>query len=204
MASGRQFQSTIVFGKNENLKTCLFAYGTRNLNWWLPLVRLSKCWIKYSQPSISIRPWVSLYISVNLDCLLLDSSVAHPKSLIMSVTLACLLQFCGQNWAALRRTLSRALMSFFKNVENRSQATLVYSSFGRTRDGYAISFTFFGQFQRLRCIVPGDVFALVAVMETWAHHLSLLLMVTPRYGKLPTLHHRWRIFSGVDCPYLRW
>ena len=32
MASGRQFQSTTVFGKNENLKTSLFAYGTRNLN----------------------------------------------------------------------------------------------------------------------------------------------------------------------------
>ena len=114
MASGRQFQSAIVFGKNENLKMSLFAYGTRNLNWWLPLVRLSKCWIKYSQPSISIRPWASLYISVNLDCLLLVSSVAHPKSLIISVTLACLLQFCGQNWAALRRTLSRALMSSLK------------------------------------------------------------------------------------------
>ena len=29
MASGRQFQSAIVFGKNElNLKTSLFAYGT--------------------------------------------------------------------------------------------------------------------------------------------------------------------------------
>ena len=31
MASGRQFQSAIVFGKNENLKS-LFAYGARNLN----------------------------------------------------------------------------------------------------------------------------------------------------------------------------
>ena len=43
--SARQFQSAIAFGKNENLKTSLFAYGTRNLNWWLPLVRLSECWI---------------------------------------------------------------------------------------------------------------------------------------------------------------
>ena len=32
MASLRQFQSAIVFGKNENLKTSLFAYGARNLN----------------------------------------------------------------------------------------------------------------------------------------------------------------------------
>ena len=47
MASGRQLQSAIVFGKNKNLKTPLFAYGTGNLNWWLPLVRLSECWIKY-------------------------------------------------------------------------------------------------------------------------------------------------------------
>ena len=30
--SARQFQSAIAFGKNENLKTSLFAYGTRNLN----------------------------------------------------------------------------------------------------------------------------------------------------------------------------
>ena len=29
MASGRQFQSAVVFGKNENLTTFLFAYGTR-------------------------------------------------------------------------------------------------------------------------------------------------------------------------------
>ena len=29
MASGRQFQSPIVFGKNENLKTSLFAYVMR-------------------------------------------------------------------------------------------------------------------------------------------------------------------------------
>ena len=43
MASGRQFQSAIVFGKNENLKICLFAYGTGNLNGWLPLVQLSEC-----------------------------------------------------------------------------------------------------------------------------------------------------------------
>ena len=41
-------------------------------------------------------------------------------------------------------------------------------------------------FQRLHCIVPTDLFALAAVMETWADHLSLLLMVTPRYGKLST------------------
>ena len=88
MASGRQFQSAIVCGKNEILKTSLFASGMRNLNWWLPLVRLSECWIKYFLVFISIRPWVSLYISVNLDCLLLVSSVAHPKSFIMSVTLA--------------------------------------------------------------------------------------------------------------------
>ena len=74
-------------------------------------------------------------------------------------------------------------MSFFKNG---SQAALAYSSFGRTRDVYAISFTFFGQFQRLRCIVPGDLLALAAVIETWADHLSLLLMVTPRYGKVST------------------
>ena len=32
MASGRQFQSAIVFGKNEKLKTSLFSFGTRNLN----------------------------------------------------------------------------------------------------------------------------------------------------------------------------
>ena len=32
MASGRQFQSVIVFGKNEDLKTSLFAYGMQNLN----------------------------------------------------------------------------------------------------------------------------------------------------------------------------
>ena len=32
MASGRQFQSAIDFGKNENLKTSSFAHGTRNLN----------------------------------------------------------------------------------------------------------------------------------------------------------------------------
>ena len=32
IASGRQFLSAIVLGKNENLKTSLFAYGTRNLN----------------------------------------------------------------------------------------------------------------------------------------------------------------------------
>ena len=63
----------------HELKTCLFAYGTRNLSWWLPLVRLSECWIKYSRLSISIRPWVSLYIiSVNLNCLLLVTSVPSP------------------------------------------------------------------------------------------------------------------------------
>ena len=85
MASGRQFQSAIVLGNNEILKMSLLAYGTRNLNWWLPLVRLSGWWIKYFRLSISIRPWVSLYTSVSLNCLLLVSSVAHPKSLIMSV-----------------------------------------------------------------------------------------------------------------------
>jgi len=31
MASGRQFQSALGFGKYENLKMSLFAYGTRNL-----------------------------------------------------------------------------------------------------------------------------------------------------------------------------
>ena len=36
------------------------------------------------------------------------------------------------------------------------------------------------------CIVPSDLFALAAVRETWADHLSLLLMVTPRYGELST------------------
>ena len=40
--------------------------------------------------------------------------VAHPKSLIMSVTLSYLLLFCEQNRAALRWTLSRAPISFFK------------------------------------------------------------------------------------------
>ena len=74
----------------QSLKTSLFACGTRNLNLLLPLVRLSECWVKYFWLSISIRPWVSLNISVNLACLLLVSSVAHPKSLIMSVTLAYL------------------------------------------------------------------------------------------------------------------
>ena len=70
-------------------------------------------------------------------------------------------------------------MSF---VKNGCQAALAYSGVGRTREVYAISFTFFGQFQRLRCIVyvPSDLFALAAVMETWADHLNLLLMVTPR------------------------
>ena len=62
-----------------------------------------------------MRPWVSLYISLNLDCLHLVSRVAHPKSLIMSGTLAYQLQFCEQNCVALRWTLSRALKSFFKN-----------------------------------------------------------------------------------------
>ena len=33
MASGRQFLSAIVFGTNQNLKTSLFAYGVRNLNY---------------------------------------------------------------------------------------------------------------------------------------------------------------------------
>ena len=100
---------------------------------------------------------------------------------------------------------SIALISFFKN---RSQAALAYSSFGRARDVYAISFTFFGQFQRLRCIVPSDLFALVAAMETWADHLSLLLMVTPRYGKLSNLFQLYTtediILSGVDCSHVRW
>ena len=101
----------------------------------------------------------------------------------MSVTLTYLLSFCEQNRASLNWTLSRALISFSKNG---SQATLVYSSFGRTRDVYATSFTLFGQFQRLRWIVPSDLFALAAVMETWADHLSSLLEVIPRYGKLST------------------
>ena len=35
-------------------------------------------------------------------------------------------------------------------------------------------------------IVPSDLFALAAVMETWGDHLSLLVIVTPRYGKLST------------------
>lgn len=70
-------------------------------------------------------------------------------------------------------------MSF---VKNGGQAALAYSGVGRIREVYAISFTFFGQFQRLRCIVyvPSDLFALATVMETWADHLSLLLMLTPR------------------------
>ena len=91
---------------------------------------------------------------------------------------------------------SRALISFFKNG---SQATLAYSSFRYTRDVYAISFTYFGQFQRLRCIVPSDLLASPAVMETWADHSSLLLMVTARYGNyqpVPTLHHRRHFLWG--------
>ena len=98
-------------------------------------------------------------------------------------------------------------MSF---VKNECQAALAYSGVGRTREVYAISFTFFGQFQRLRCIVYvlSDLFALTTVMETWADHLSLLLMVTQRVWEtinqpVRTLHHRRHIFSGMDCSYLR-
>ena len=98
-------------------------------------------------------------------------------------------------------------MSF---VNNGCQAALAYSGVGRTREVYAISFTFFGQFQRLCCIVyvPSDLFALAAVMETWADHLSLLLMLTPRVWEainqpVRTLHHRRYIFSGMDCSYVR-
>ena len=43
---------------------------------------------------------------------------------------------------------------------------------------YAISFTSFGQFQRLRYIVPSNFFALAAVMETWADHLYELNTLT--------------------------
>ena len=70
-------------------------------------------------------------------------------------------------------------MSF---VKNRCQAALAYSGVGRTREVYAISFTFFGQFQRLRCIVyvPSDLLALAAVMETWADHLSFVTNGNPK------------------------
>ena len=49
MASGRQFQSAIVLGKNENLKMSLLAYGTRNLTFCLILHNLFYC----SSPSVS-------------------------------------------------------------------------------------------------------------------------------------------------------
>ena len=59
----------------------------------------------------------------------------------------------------------------------------------------------------MRCTVPSDLVALAAVIETWADHLSLLLMVTPRLGMgsyqpVPALHHRRHIFSGVDSVFL--
>ena len=95
-------------------------------------------------------------------------------------------------------------------VKNGCQAARAYSGVGRISEGYAISFIFFGQFQRLRCIVyvPSDLFALVSVMETRADHLSLLLMVTPRVWEainqpIRTLHHRRHIFSGMDCSYVK-
>ena len=154
-------------------------------------MRLSECWIKYFLVFISIRPWVSLYISVNLDCLLLVSSVAHPVFYHVRNT--------GEDRAVLHWTLSRALISFFNNG---SQAALAYSSFGRTRNVYAISFTFFGQFQRLRCIVPSDLFGLAAVMETWADHLSKVREAINLFQLYTT--EDIIIFSGVDCSYVRW
>ena len=154
MASGRQFQSSIVCGKNEMLKTSLFAYGMRNLNWWLPLVRLSECWIKYFLVFISIRPWVSLYISVTLDCLLLVSSVAHPKSFIMSVILVKTVLFYiepfPEHWYLSLTTGPKPHLHIPASV-----VLGMYMQF----------FTFFEQFQRVRCIVPNDLFASAAVME---------------------------------------
>ena len=65
------------------------------------------------------------------------------------------------------------MLLYAQPFKNGSQAALPYPSLGRTRDVYAISFTFSGQFQRLRCIVPNDSFALAANMETWSDHLSV-------------------------------
>ena len=92
-------------------------------------------------------------------------------------------------------------MSF---VKNRCQAALAYSGVGRTREVYAISFTFFGQFQRLRCIVyvPSDLFALAAVMETWADHLSLLLMITPRVWE--AINNLFELYTTEDIFSLGW
>ena len=137
-------------------------------------MRLSECWIKYFLVFISIRPWVSLYISVNLDCLLLVSSVAHPVFYHVRNT--------GEDRAVLHWTLSRALISFFNNG---SQAALAYSSFGRTGDVYAI-------FYILWTIPKGALYCTQRFVcfscchGKWAVHLCLLLMVTLRYGKLST------------------
>ena len=82
-------------------------------------------------------------------------------------------------------------ISFF---ENRFLATLAHSSFGHTKNVYAISLTFWGQFQRLHFIIP--------LNDLWANHLSLLLMVqivTPRYGKLPTCSN-----STLQKTYFLW
>ena len=86
--------------------------------------------------------------------------------------------------AALRWTLSRALISFFKTSPKlrfhipASDVLEMYKQF--------LKFTFSGQFQKLRCIIPNDLFSLVAIMETRSDHLSFQLMVTPRYERLST------------------
>ena len=54
----------------------------------------------------------------------------------------------------------------------------------------------------MRSLDAHDLFALAAAMETWADHLSLLLMVIPRYGKLSTCsnstpHKTYFLWGGV-------
>ena len=175
MASGRQFQSAIVCGKNEILKTSLFAYGMRNLNWWLPLVRLSECWIKYFLVFISIRPWVSLYISVTLDCLLLVSSVAHPTSFIMSVKLVKTVLFYiepfPEHWYLSLTTGPKPHLHIPASVVLGMYMQFFYILWTIPKGALYCT-------QRFVCFS--------CCHGKWAVHLCLLLMVTLRYGKLST------------------
>ena len=56
--------------------------------------------------TVSIKLWLNLYIRVNLAFYLVSSKVPHPRSFIISVTLAHRLSFCKQKRVALRLTLS--------------------------------------------------------------------------------------------------
>ena len=111
-SAGSEFHSVIDLGKKENLKTSLETFGILYLKAWLLLVLNSLFGIKCSSVFMSTRLWLSLYIKVNLFFFRLVSNVSHFRSENMSVTLAVLLKFWRQKWAAFLSTLSKVKISF--------------------------------------------------------------------------------------------